>query len=198
MVWDLKKGREMEEIWRKILKERNGGTPSDAVPNSLWKEMRDAGERRSGIKVQEHKTIQFPFPGDSCAPFPWGIPWFSLPRIPFLPGSITTKPFQHGTLRFPGFSAAFPRGSGIIQGQSHKSIIPTGKNSIFFHPTTLQPGKGHLWLLAPCGAIREWDRGQSPANLLPAGKRLFHPRHIPGAHGRVTNLPGRKKVWICF
>lgn len=97
------------------------------------------------MKVQGHKTIKFPFPGDFACPVSMGYPTFFPSTGPvFLPGSITTKPFQHGTLGFPGFPAAFPRGSGVIQGESHKSIIPAGKNSIFFQPTTLQTGKGRL------------------------------------------------------
>lgn len=132
-------------------------------------------------------------------PVSMGYPTFLPSTDPvFLPGSITTKPFQHGTLGCPGFPATFPRGSGVIQGESHKSIIPVGKNSIFFQPTTLQAGKGRLWPPAPCGAIREWDRDTSPSNLLPGGKRVFHPQRIPSAHGRVTKLPGKKKFGFAF
>lgn len=94
----------MEENWRERLKGRNGGAPSDPVANSLWKEIRDAGERRSGMKVQGHKTVKFPFPGDSCAPFPWGIPHFSLPWIPcFCQAPSQPNPSSTARWDFPVF-----------------------------------------------------------------------------------------------
>lgn len=171
-----------EKNWRKMLKGRNGGTWNDPIPNSLWKGMQDAVERRSGMKIQEHKSVEFPFPGASWA-VPVGNPtFFPSHGSCFCQAPSQPNPSSAARWDFP----VFPTGMWGSSKGNHTN------------PSFLQVKKFHLFSSQQRSGlgrkeIREWDWDTSPSNPAPGGMRVFQPQHIPSAHGRVTNLPEKGK-----
>lgn len=178
-VWDHRKGIKMDENWSKMFE----GIPNYLVPNSLWEETWDAGERRSGIKSRNQFLSIFPFqefpvlfPGLSHI-FPSHRSCFSRLH------HNQTLPAQH--IGISHFSHCIPRGN-----DRNPSFLQE-KKSIFFLPTA---GKGHLWRPAPCGAIQEWDWDHSP---LQVGKGFSIPAHSPCPQDS-HQLPGKKKKKVGF